>query len=133
MVGPLRPSALEITVFFTKKTDIFFLQNSSRVNNLFHYVSRMAVFIALVLIFGAVRGSDGSEWYKHGSTQLRSALGDFLRIDGNQVKSDGRSNASSSKYNAGADPEEVKWVNCHPPFLSPFFLFFLSLKYLNNI
>ena len=36
---------------------------------------------------------------------------------------------------SGADPGEVKWVNFHPPFSEPssFFLFFLSLKYWNNI
>ena len=35
---------------------------------------------------------------------------------------------------AGADPGEVKWVNFHPPFLSPLLsFFFLSLKYRNNI
>ena len=46
-----------------------------------------------------------------------------------------RRNKFKNKYNAGADPGEVKWVNFRPLFSEPpsFFFFFLSLKYWNNI
>ena len=41
----------------------------------------------------------------------------------------------TQKRDTGADPGEVKWVNFHPLFSEPSFLFFylLSLKYWNNI